>query len=101
MKEQEVEQQKERTMKMNRKNMILLCGCMLGMASVLLQSCVEEEDSRSALCGNWESVGNKPDVLIFKEGEAYKVTLFKRSGLSRKLTPETYLYKRRTTVTCL
>ena len=81
-------------MKMNRKNMILLCGCMLGMASVLLQSCVEEEDSRSALCGNWESVGSKPDVLIFMEGEAYKVTLFKRSGLSRKLTPETYLLQK-------
>ena len=29
------DQEKERTMKMNRKNMILLCGCMLGMASVL------------------------------------------------------------------
>ena len=67
---------------------------MLGMASVLLQSCVEEEDSRSALCGNWESVGNKPDVLIFKEDESYKVTLFKRSGLSRKLTPETYLLQK-------
>ena len=74
--------------------MMLLCGCMLGMASVLLQSCVEEEDSRSALCGNWESVGSKPDVLIFKEGEAYKVTLFKRSGLSRKLIPETYLLQK-------
>ena len=71
--------------------MMLLCGCMMGMASMMLQSCTEEEDARSALCGNWESVGNKPDVLIFKEGEAYKVTLFKRSGLSRKLTPETYL----------
>ena len=71
--------------------MILLCGCMLGMASVLLQSCVEEEDSRSALCGNWESVGNKPDVLIFKEGDTYKVTIFKRSAIRRKLKPETYL----------
>ena len=64
---------------------------MLGMASVLLQSCVEEEDSRSALCGNWESVGNKPDVLIFKEGDTYKVTIFKRSAIRRKLKPETYL----------
>ena len=78
-------------MKMNRKNMILLCGCMLGMASVLLQSCVEEEDSRYVLCGNWESVGNKPDVLIFKEGDTYKVTIFKRSAIRRKLKPETYL----------
>ena len=43
------------------------------------------------MCGNWESVAGKPDMLIFKEGEAYKVTLFRRKGISRKLTPETYL----------
>ena len=79
---------------MNRKNMMLLCGCMLGMASMMLQSCMEKEDTRSVLCGKWESVGNKPDVLIFKEGEAYKVTLFKRSGLRRKLAPETYLLQK-------
>ena len=30
-------------------------------------------------------------VLIYKEGEAYKVTVFRRSGLRRKLKPETYL----------
>ena len=30
-------------------------------------------------------------LLIYKEGEAYKVTVFKRSGLRRKLKPETYL----------
>ena len=42
------------------------------------------------LCGNWESVEGKPDVLIYKEGEAYKVTVFRRSGLRRKLKPETY-----------
>ena len=30
-------------------------------------------------------------MLIYKEGEAYKVTVFKRSGLRRKLKPETYL----------
>ena len=81
-------------MKKNRKNMMLLCGCMLGMASMMLQSCMEKEDTRSVLCGNWESVGNKSDVLIFKEGEAYKVTLFKRSGLRRKLAPETYLLQK-------
>ena len=38
-----------------------------------------------------ESVEGKPDVLIYKEGEAYKVTVFRRSGLRRKLKPETYL----------
>ncbi len=37
------------------------------------------------------SVEGKPDVLIYKEGEAYTVTVFKRSGLRRKLKPETYL----------
>ena len=46
---------------------------------------------RDMLCGNWESVEGKPDVLIYKEGEAYKVTVFRRSGLRRKLKPETYL----------
>ncbi|ALK82727.1 Conjugative transposon protein TraH [Phocaeicola vulgatus] len=35
--------------------------------------------------------GGKPDVLIYKEGEAYKVTVFRRSGLRRRLKPETYL----------
>ena len=74
-----------------RKQMMLLCSCMIGMASMMFQSCMEEKDARSVLCGNWESVGNKPDILIFKEGEAYKVTLFKRSGISGKLIPETYL----------
>ena len=29
--------------------------------------------------------------LLYKEGEAYKVTVFKRSGIRRKLKPETYL----------
>ena len=33
----------------------------------------------------------KRDLLIYKEGEAYKVTVFKRSGNRRKLKPETYL----------
>ena len=33
----------------------------------------------------------KPDVLIYKEGDAYKVTVFARSGKTRKLKSETYL----------
>ncbi len=49
------------------------------------------DNLRDMLCGNWESVEGKPDVLIYKEGEAYKVTVFRRSGLRRKLKPETYL----------
>ena len=38
-----------------------------------------------------EQCGSKPDVLIYKEGDAYKVTVFARSGKARKLRPETYL----------
>lgn len=78
-------------MKLTRSHMLLMGSCMLGLASVMLQACSEKEDTRTAMCGNWESVAGKPDMLIFKEGEAYKVTLFKRKGISRKLTPETYL----------
>ena len=75
-----------------KKNQLLLMGsCMIGLASMMLQACTEMEDTRNLLCGNWESVEGKPDVLIYKEGEAYKVTVFKRSGLRRKLKPETYL----------
>ena len=66
-------------------------SCMIGLASMMLQACTEPEDTRTMLCGNWESVEGKPDVLIYKEGEAYKVTVFRRSGLRRKLKPETYL----------
>ena len=36
------------------------------------------------------NMANNPSRL-YKEGEAYKVTVFRRSGLRRKLKPETYL----------
>ena len=65
--------------------------CLIGLAVMALQSCDVADNRRDLLCGNWESVEGKPDVLIYKEGEAYKVTVFKRSGLRRKLKPETYL----------
>lgn len=78
-------------MNFTKNQMLLISGCLLGLASAMLQGCGETGDPRSALCGNWESVGRKPDVLIYKEGEAYKVTLFKHQGLRRKLMPETYL----------
>ena len=63
----------------------------MGWAVRMLQSWDGVENRRDMLCGNWESVEGKPDVLIYKEGEAYKVTVFRRSGLRRKLKPETYL----------
>ena len=65
---------------------------LIEMAGLLLQGCAGTEGSiRDRICGNWESVDGKPDILIYREGEAYKVTVFKRSGLSRRMKPETYL----------
>ena len=71
--------------------MLQVSKCLIGLAVMMLQSCDVADNRRNMLCGNWESVEGKPDVLIYKEGEAYKVTVFRRSGLRRKLKPETYL----------
>lgn len=79
-------------MKITKKDALLLCGGLIAMASLVLQSCENSDnDIREKICGNWESVEGKPDVLVYKEGEAYKVTVFKRSGIRRRLKPETYL----------
>lgn len=82
-------------MSVSREKMLQVSKCLIGLAVMVLQSCdVKDDDIRTALCGNWESVEGKPDVLIYKEGEAYKVTVFKRSGIRRRLKPETYLLQR-------
>ena len=77
---------------------LLLCGGLIGLASLMLQACEtvmkENEDVREKICGNWESVEGKPDILVYKEGAHYKVTLFRRTGVRRKLKPETYLLQR-------
>jgi hypothetical protein len=78
-------------MSISRAKMLQVSKCLIGLAVMVLQSCDVAENRRNLLCGNWESVEGKPDVLIYKEGEAYKVTVFKRSGIRRKLKPETYL----------
>ena len=78
-------------MSLSKMKMLQVSKCLIGLAVVMLQSCETADNRRDLLCGNWESVEGKPDVLIYKEGEAYKVTVFKRSGLRRKLKPETYL----------
>ena len=78
-------------MSISRTKMLQVSKCLIGLAVMILQSCETVDNRRDLLCGNWESVEGKPDVLIYKEGEAYKVTVFKRSGLRRKLKPETYL----------
>lgn len=79
-------------MKLSNQKLMLLTGCMLSMATLLMESCAEVvKYDLDPICGNWSSVGNKPDVLIFKDGEQYKVTIFKKVGISRKVKPETYL----------
>ena len=78
-------------MSISRTKMLQVSKCLIGLAVMVLQSCDVADNRRDLLCGNWESVEGKPDVLIYKEGEAYKVTVFKRSGLRRKMKPETYL----------
>lgn len=71
----------------------LIAGCLLSLAMLLLEGGSEPKRSKDLgkLCGNWQSVNGKSDVLIYKEGEQYKLTLFKRSGVTRKVKPETYL----------
>jgi len=78
-------------MNLPKVKMLQVSKCLIGLAVMMLQSCDVADNRRDMLCGNWESVEGKPDVLIYKEGEAYKVTVFRRSGLRRKLKPETYL----------
>ena len=78
-------------MNLSKVKMLQVSKCLIGLAVMMLQSCDVVDNRRDMLCGNWESVEGKPDVLIYKEGEAYKVTVFRRSGLRRKLKPETYL----------
>ena len=86
---------KQKSMSVSRMKMLQVSKCLIGLAVMVLQSCdMKDDDIRTALCGNWESVEGKPDVLIYKEGEAYKVTVFKRSGIRRRLKPETYLLQR-------
>ena len=82
---------KKMRMSISRTKMLQVSKCLIGLAVMVLQSCDITDNRRDLLCGNWESVEGKPDVLIYKEGEAYKVTVFKRSGIRRKLKPETYL----------
>ena len=72
----------------------LLSIYFVGVAVLLLQACSStKETNRDKLCGNWVSVNGKPDVVIFREGSIYKVTVFRRAGITRTLRPETFLLK--------
>lgn len=76
---------------MRNKPLMRLAVCLIGMAALVLQSCADGGTDRDRLCGSWTCVDGKPDVLVYKEGEAYKVTVFARSGKTRRLRPQTYL----------
>ena len=76
---------------MRNKPLMRLAVCLIGMAALVLQSCADGGTDCDRLCGSWTSVDGKPDVLVYKEGEAYKVTVFARSGKTRRLRPQTYL----------
>ena len=76
----------------SKSRLLELAKYTLALTSLFLTACGEvKEDDLSKLCGNWVSIANKPDVLIFKEGEHYKVTVFRKTGVTRKVKPETYL----------
>jgi hypothetical protein len=66
--------------KLTKAERLLLCGGLIGMASLMLQACdimaKEDGDTRDRICGNWENAEAGPDILVYKEGELYKVTLF-------------------------
>ena len=47
--------------------MLQVSKCLIGLAVMALQSCETADNCRDQLCGNWESVEGKPDVLIYKE----------------------------------
>ena len=81
-------------MSVKKQRLLTLSGYLVGLAAVMLQACIEtKETDCGKLCGNWVSVQGKPDVLIYREGDAYKVTVFKRRGIRCRLKPETYLLR--------
>lgn len=72
--------------------MLLISSYLIGVAAIMLQACTDvKRADRDKLCGNWESVEGKPDVLIYHEGDAYKVTVFSRTRMRRRMKPQTYL----------
>ena len=79
-------------MNFNRKQLLLMSSYLIGVATIMLQACTDVKSTdRDKLCGNWESVEGKPDVLIYREGDAYKITVFSRTRMRRKMKPQPYL----------
>ena len=72
---------------MRNRPLMRLAVCLISMAAMILQSCSESGIDRDKICGTWTSVEGRPDVLVYKEGECYKVTVFSHSGRTRRLKP--------------
>jgi len=54
---------------MRNRQLVRLAVCLVGMAAMVLQSCMEANGTDcDRLCGSWSSVEGKPDVLVYKEG---------------------------------
>ena len=54
-------------MSLSKVKILQVSKCLIGLAVVMLQSCDVADNRRDMLCGNWESVEGKPDVLIYKD----------------------------------
>ena len=72
-------------MSISRTKMLQVSKCLIGLAVRVLQSCDVADNRRDLLCGNWESVEGKPDVLIYKEGLPSTLSQFPQSR-SRRLS---------------
>jgi hypothetical protein len=80
-------------MNFNKTRLFLSAICFLGIV-IMLQSCTQvKETAPDKLLGHWVSVNGGPDIEIFRERDVCKVTVLKRSGITRKLKPETFLLK--------
>ena len=55
-------------MRIPRTKMLQAIKCLLGRAVLVRQPGEPGDNRRDLLCGNWESVEGKPDVLSYKEG---------------------------------
>lgn len=76
----------------SKEQLLQLAKCTLAITTIFLTACGEiKEVDIGEICGNWVSTTGKPDVLIFKEGDIFKLTLFRKKSVTRKIKPETFL----------
>ena len=78
-------------MNLSKVKMLQVSKCLIGLAVMMLQSCDVVDNRRDMLCGELGERGGEARCAYLQGGRSYKVTVFRRSGLRRKLKPETYL----------